>query len=40
MKVSSTTTAIVVMNLEDFCGQIGQVYLSIWQLGPPGSKLT
>ena len=34
------TLAVVVENLEDICGQIGQVYLCIWQVAPPSGQLT
>ena len=34
------TLAVVVENLEDIWGQIGQVYLCIWQVAPPSGQLT
>ena len=34
------TLAVVVENLEDIWGQIGQVYLCIWQVVPPSGQLT
>ena len=34
------TLAVVVENLEDIWGQIGQVYLCIWQVALPSGQLT
>ena len=37
---STTAMSLVVENLEEIWGQIGQVYPCIWQVAPPSGQLT